>query len=103
LKWGLCCIKDKKTIDDKDAIDEQVSLKMQIKRLRDVVCKALHGREKTVITMRYGLGPDMTEMTQREIAIKLDISRSYVSRIEKKALARLRKEFPEIQQNCKPK
>ncbi|MCL2387764.1 MAG: RNA polymerase sporulation sigma factor SigK [Defluviitaleaceae bacterium] len=84
-----------KIADDKDAIDDQVGLKMQIKRLREVVCKVLHGREKIVIIMRYGLGAEPEEMTQREIASKLDISRSYVSRIEKKALTKLRKELSE--------
>ena len=84
-----------KLADDKDPVDDQVGLKMQIRRLRDVVCGALHGRERTVIDMRYGLDAKMEEMTQREIAGKLDISRSYVSRIEKKALTKLRKEMME--------
>jgi RNA polymerase sporulation-specific sigma factor len=84
-----------KIADDKEPIDEQVGLKMQLKKLREVICKVLYGREKTVITMRYGLGPKMKEMTQREIAGELDISRSYVSRIEKKALSKLRRELSE--------
>ncbi|MCL1843941.1 MAG: RNA polymerase sporulation sigma factor SigK [Defluviitaleaceae bacterium] len=85
-----------KIADDKDAIDEQVNLKMQTKRLREVVCKVLYGREKAVITKRYGLGAGGEEKTQREIAGELSISRSYVSRIEKKALAKLRKEMYEM-------
>ena len=84
-----------KLADDKETIDDQVGLKMQLKKLREIICKVLYGREKTVITMRYGLGPKMKEMTQREIAGELDISRSYVSRIEKKALTKLRKEMLE--------
>jgi RNA polymerase sporulation-specific sigma factor len=81
-----------KIADDKDGIDEQVSLKMQIKRLYEVIRLVLRGREKTVIEMRYGLaGSD--EMTQREIASLLGISRSYVSRIEKKALKKIGKEM----------
>jgi len=84
-----------KLADGKEPIDEQVTLKIQTKYLRDLVGEVLHGREKTVIKMRYGLDPKVEEMTQREIAGKLNISRSYVSRIEKKALARLRKEFHE--------
>jgi len=81
-----------KIADDKDPIDDQVSLKMQIKRLREAVRRVLYGREKVVIEMRYGL--DSTdEMTQREIAGELGISRSYVSRIEKKALHKLNKEM----------
>ena len=86
-----------KIADDTDAIEEQVNLKMQIKRLYDVIYKALHGREKTVIELRYGLA-DADEMTQREIASMLDISRSYVSRIEKKALGKLGKEMGEVVQ-----
>jgi RNA polymerase sporulation-specific sigma factor len=73
-----------------------VNLKMQIRHLRDVVGRVLYGREKTVIKMRYGLDPAIAEMTQREIAGELNISRSYVSRIEKKALNKLRKEFLEM-------
>jgi len=81
-----------KIADDKDSIDDQVGLKIQIRRLQDVLIRVLHGREKTVIEMRYGLeGRD--ELTQREIASELGISRSYVSRIEKKALGRLNREM----------
>jgi RNA polymerase sporulation-specific sigma factor len=89
------CVNPVKNTDDKDDIDEQVSSKLQLKKLHEIMCKVLHGREKIVILMRYGLGPAMEEMTQREIAIALDISRSYVSRIEKKALSKLRKEMSE--------
>jgi len=84
-----------KIADDADSIDEQVNLKMQILRLYDVIRKVLHGREKTVIELRYGLS-DVDEMTQREIASMLEISRSYVSRIEKKALGKLGKEMGEL-------
>ena len=77
-----------KIADDKDPIEDQVDLKLQLKRLCDVVKNALHGREKEVIEMRYGLGNE-DEKTQREIAGVLGISRSYVSRIEKKALSKL--------------
>ena len=78
--------------DDRDGIDDQVALKLQIHWLYDVIKKVLRGREKAVIEMRYGLeGSD--EMTQREIADLLQISRSYVSRIEKKALRKIFKEM----------
>jgi len=81
-----------KIADDKESIDDQVGLKMQIRRLQEVLLRVLHGREKVVIEMRYGLeGRD--ELTQREIANELGISRSYVSRIEKKALGKLGKEL----------
>ena len=79
--------------DGQDAIEDQVDKKIQATQLYEVVQKILHGREKTIIILRYGLGVKMEELTQREIASKLGISRSYVSRIEKKALSKLFKEI----------
>ncbi len=84
-------IEDKIT-DEKYSVDEQVSLKMQVKALYDKMKNALKGREMVVIELRYGL-VDGKEVTQREIADLLGISRSYVSRIEKKALKKLLKEM----------
>ena len=81
-----------KIADDREGIDEQVALKMQIRWLCDVVRRVLQGREKKVILLRYGLS-NGEEMTQREIAALLGISRSYVSRIEKKALKKIAKEM----------
>jgi len=81
-----------KIADENDSVCEQVGLKMQIRKLQEVLMRVLHGREKTVIEMRYGLG-GKDELTQREIASELGISRSYVSRIEKKALCRLNREM----------
>ena len=63
--------------DDRDPIDEQVNTKIQTKRLTEAINRVLHGREKTVVKKRYGL-ENAEEMTQREIAEDLDISRSYV-------------------------
>jgi RNA polymerase sporulation-specific sigma factor len=77
-----------KIADDKDPIDDQVGLAMQLNKLRDAVERTLEGREKQVIELRYGLNNN-DELTQREIAGLLDISRSYVSRIEKKAVGKL--------------
>ncbi len=85
-----------KIADSRDSVDDQVSLKMQIRRLYDVIQQVLRGREKVVIELRYGL-MECEEMTQREIASKLGISRSYVSRIEKKALRKIGKEMKEIE------
>ncbi|MCL2239082.1 MAG: sigma-70 family RNA polymerase sigma factor [Defluviitaleaceae bacterium] len=83
-----------KIADDADSIDEQVSTKIQTKQMYQAIRRVLQGREKDVIEMRYGLeGCD--ELTQREISAKLDISRSYVSRIEKKALTKLKDEMHE--------
>lgn len=73
-------------------IVEQYTQKEQIKRLSKLIADALNTKEFEVIKYRYGLyGAD--ELTQREIAQKLGISRSYVSRIEKNALAKLRQLF----------
>ena len=61
-------------------------------KLHHLVIKQLDEREREIIAMRYGLY-DRQPLTQREIAAKCNISRSYVSRIEKKAIEKLRKEF----------
>ena len=60
----------------------------KIKALDEILDKALQKREKTIIEMRYGIRNN-EHKTQREIAKLLGISRSYVSRIEKKALKKL--------------
>ncbi|MBR3786108.1 MAG: RNA polymerase sporulation sigma factor SigK [Firmicutes bacterium] len=76
---------------DQDEVIDNLTLKFQVKELYEKLEK-LPPRERVIICLRYGLGPyDRT--TQREIAEKLHISRSYVSRIEKKALERLRAEM----------
>ena len=68
------------------------SLKQDIDYLYQLIPKILSQREQEIITLRYGLyGKE--EMTQREIAKRLNISRSYVSRIEKSALLKLREHF----------
>ena len=75
---------------DEDSIIDIVERKIQIKQLYNKINIDLKDREKTVIQMRYGL-LDGNPRTQREIALILGISRSYVSRIEKRALKRLNK------------
>jgi RNA polymerase sporulation-specific sigma factor len=77
--------------DERD-ITERVSLQQDVQRLYDIFEHCLKDKEKLVIRMRYGLY-GQKEYTQREIAAYLGISRSYVSRIEKKALEKLKKEF----------
>jgi RNA polymerase sporulation-specific sigma factor len=84
--------------DDKDSIFEIVENKMQIQKLYDKINYNLKDREKTIIQMRYGL-LDGNPRTQREIALILKISRSYVSRIEKSALKRLNKELNSTNKN----
>lgn len=77
--------------EDPDVVEE-LDLKWRIATLRELIPILLHGRELEIITMRYGLD-QKSPMTQREIAQQIGISRSYVSRIEKKALERLREGF----------
>lgn len=74
-----------------DILDEMEQEK-NILRLRECLKRVLDGRELQVICERYGL-LGRKERTQREIAKELGISRSYVSRIEKRAVERLREEF----------
>ena len=73
-------------------IAEIMDLEADTRRLYEILQMALTEREREVLKLRYGLfGED--ETTQREIARELGISRSYVSRIEKKTLEKLREEF----------
>ncbi len=76
---------------DVDVVDE-LELESNIKQLYDLMDKVLTDREKLIIVMRYGLNNDKP-VTQKIIAKKIGISRSYVSRIEKKALKKLRDSF----------
>lgn len=77
--------------DDNDVTDK-LELQDQIKRLYNTMKNVLKNREKIVLELRYGLGGKNSK-TQREIAKNLGISRSYVSRIEKKAVNKLSKAF----------
>jgi RNA polymerase sporulation-specific sigma factor len=79
---------------DADTIIDDVNIRIQIKKLYDKMSLVLKSREKMVIILRYGLSTEGCK-TQREIAKILGISRSYVSRIEKKALNKLRDVFDE--------
>jgi RNA polymerase sporulation-specific sigma factor len=74
-----------------EVVAEMVENRFEQKRLRQKVNQLTH-REKKVLELRFGLG-DGARKTQREIARSLGISRSYVSRIEKRALSKLTKEF----------
>ena len=72
---------------DKDIVDD-IQLRENIEKLYECVESVLNDREKEIIRLRYGLF-GRKEVTQREIAEQLGISRSYVSRIEKKAIGKL--------------
>ena len=78
-------------MDNKETLDTMI-LKQDVKELYEAFESCLTETEKTVLGMRYGLYRGK-EHTQREIAGKLGISRSYVSRIEKKAIEKIRTEF----------
>lgn len=77
---------------DEDDVPDKLHLKENIQKLYEKVESALSQREKLVLKMRYGLY-NGEEYTQREIARQLGISRSYVSRIEKSAIEKLREFF----------
>src|SRR5690606_27347240 len=72
---------------DTENIIEYIQLNMEMSKMREHF-KVLDDREKTVLIYRYGLN-NTKELTQKEIAKKLKISRSYVSRIEKRALMKV--------------
>ena len=77
--------------DQVDVID-RMEAEDKLSRLSGLIHDTLSDREKEIITLRYGLTSEH-EVTQREIGRKLGISRSYVSRIEKRALEKLREAF----------
>ena len=77
--------------EDEDVV-ELLEQDRKVRRLNEINPQTLSGRELFIIINRYGLYGKKT-MTQREIARKLGISRSYVSRIEKRAIEKLRQAF----------
>ena len=79
---------------EEEDILERLAMKEDSRRLRQLVGAALDEREREIIELRYGLG-GLPPLPQREVAGKLGISRSYVSRLEKKALEKLRKRMEE--------
>ena len=74
--------------DDCDLL-EMVSTRESVEQLRVAVAEVLTEQERQVIVLRYGLDGKIP-MRQREVAQILEISRSYISRIEKRALEKLR-------------
>ena len=77
--------------EEKDVV-EAIELTYNMKRLYQYIPKVLNEREQEIIMLRYGLY-NHKPVTQREIADKIGISRSYVSRIEKRALEKLKDRF----------
>lgn len=77
-----------------DTVSDDIDKKIRIEKLRKLVNSIKDPREKEIIIKRYGLNGQFP-LTQREIADKMHISRSYVSRIEKKTLEDIKKQFDE--------
>lgn len=75
-------------------IEDEVDLKYKIKSLYEKIKEILKDREKTIIELRFGLNGEKPK-TQHEIASMMGISRSYVSRIESKAIGKLAREMRE--------
>ena len=75
-----------------DNIVDNLDIKIKSEQLKKYLVEVLTPRERIIIELRYGLNGSRP-LTQREVAQRLKISRSYVSRIEKKALLTLRKRF----------
>lgn len=78
---------------EEDIIYKDMEMEVERKLLKKAVDK-LPAREKTIIELRYGLSSrDGKELTQKEVADLLGISQSYISRLEKKIMKRLKKEI----------
>ena len=75
-----------------DTLVDDIDLKIRSDKLYELVESVLDNREREIIILRYGLYGEKP-LTQREVAVKLKISRSYVSRIEKKALSVLKENY----------
>lgn len=73
-------------------IEDEVDIKMKVKLLYEKMKNLLKERERTILELRFGLGGNKPK-TQNEIAKMMGISRSYVSRIETKAINKLAKEI----------
>ena len=78
---------------DEDIIYRDMENEVEIRLLREAL-DSLSKRERQIICLRYGIGTkDGIEMTQKEVADLLGISQSYISRLEKKIMIRLKKEI----------
>ena len=77
---------------------ERMELNDSIRKMFSFIEEKLTGREREIICLRYGLG-DLEPITQNEIGERFGISRSYVSRIEKRALNKLKNCFEEVERN----
>ncbi len=87
---------------EEDSVDvvEEMEHKKALGTLAEILPRVLSPREYQIISLRYGLADD-GGITQREVASRMGISRSYVSRIEKKALLKLRQAFTDLTESYK--
>lgn len=76
-------------------MEDEIDLKIKIKELYQKIKNVLKEREQLIIELRFGLGGRKPK-TQNEVADMMGISRSYVSRIEKKAIGKLNTELSEL-------
>lgn len=76
------------------SVIEDVESNILMEKLSEITARCLNEREYEIVKMRYGLG-GVPALTQREVAAKFGISRSYVSRIEKHALAKIKERLVE--------
>ena len=81
-------------VGQEDDLFDRLSNREDVQLLRQYMQQVLDPREQKVLTLRYGLA-GREPLPQREVALQCDISRSYISRIEKKALKKLRAAFEE--------
>lgn len=79
---------------DGDSVYKKIENNVENDLLK-IALEKLNGREREIIKMRYGLNGE-EELTQREVADKLNISQSYISRLEKRIISRLKKEFAKM-------
>lgn len=82
-------------ISQTESIESDLDMKVHIEKIRIMVDTLLDPREKEIVILRYGL-KGFQPRTQREVARHLGISRSYVSRIEKRALEKMKEAFGDV-------
>ena len=82
-------------LSENDIITKDIENKVDRELLQDAMQK-LSGRERRIVEMRFGILPETEEKTQKEVADILGISQSYISRLEKKIMRRLKKEISKM-------
>ena len=93
MATSCCCQTFSARFLVEDVIYKDLETEVERSQLKRAISK-LGERERTIIMLRFGLNnPDDMEMTQKEVADYLGISQSYISRLEKKIMKRLKKEM----------